>query len=468
MKGNHTQLSRRSFVAGTATAMTALTYSRVLGANERIGVGFIGVGLVGTIHLRDFLAQPDAHVTAISETFQPRLAAAQGIIGGGAQGYRDFRRLLDDPAVDAVVVSTPDHWHALQTMMACAAGKDVYVEKPLHRFVREGEWMQRVATRCKSVIQVGTQQRSAPHYQRAKALLRGGAIGEVVGVQCNFFRNIMPGVGQPPDGQPPADLDWDMMLGPAPWHPYNPNRAMYHFRWFWDHSGGQMTNLGHHSLDIVHWIFDLQMPRAVASSGGRFFLKDNAEVPDTQDAIIEYPKFPVVVQIRECAAQGKVTGTACASSGSMGPLVFLGTKGTLTLDRDGYTILPDRKLEPANVFARNVGTHPVGGPQPVPAVPDAEWCEKAVDNSGDQKAQFVLHVRNFLDCVKSRGTPNSDLASSHQVSTVCHLANLSLRTGRKLVWDAAAGEIAGDKPASEMLLRPYRAPWDAELRAVLG
>jgi predicted dehydrogenase len=164
-------------------------------------------------------------------------------------------------------------------MMACRAGKDVYVEKPLHLFVKEGEWMQQVARKHRRVVQVGTQQRSAPHYQRAKELLIGGAIGQVVSVQCDFFRNVMPGIGNPADGDPPQELDWDMLLGPAPARRFNPNRGIYHFRWFWDMAGGQMTNLGHHSLDIVHWIFGLKAPRAVSSTGGPLFPQEQRRVP---------------------------------------------------------------------------------------------------------------------------------------------------------------------------------------------
>lgn len=458
-----TGTSRRQFlkatVAATATAMSASSYARVLGANERVNVGFIGVGLVGRIHLRNFHASPDARVTAICEAYRPRLAAAQEIVGGGAKSHSDFRRLLEDKDIDAVVVSTADHWHALQTMLACDAGKDVYVEKPLHLFVREGEWMKKVAARTRRVVQVGTQQRSTPHYHKARELLRSGAIGDIVSVQCNFFRNVMPGIGCPPDGTPPADLDWNMILGPAPQRAYNPNRAIYHFRWFWDYSGGQMTNLGHHSLDIVHWIFDLAAPVAVSSSGGRRFLRDNGEVPDTQDAIIEYPKFNAIVQFRECSAG--------AGTSSMGALTFMGTRGTMTLGRDGFDILPDKKVEPTNTFAKIIGGHPVGGPQPVPDADGVFWCDKAEDKSGDWKVQYIDHVKNFLACVKSRATPNSDLASSHWVSTTCHLANLSLRTGRKLVWDAKANDIKSDQAASAMLQRPYRAPWDKELKALL-
>lgn len=458
-------MNRRSFLknsalAGAVTAVSARSYSQIPGSNERVRIGVIGFGLVGRIHTRNFHALKESKVVAVSDCFQPRMDACVDLVGSECVKIPDFRKLLERKDVDAVVVAPADHWHALQTMLACDAGKDVYVEKPVHLFVREGEWMQKVATRTRRVVQVGTQQRSAPHYHRARQLLRAGAIGEIVGVQCNFFRNVRPGIGSPPDGDAPPDLDWNMLLGPAPQRRYNPNRAIYHFRWFWDYSGGQMTNLGHHSLDVVHWIFDLGAANAVSSSGGRRFLKDHGEVPDTQDAIIEYPNFNAVVQFREASAG--------AGTSSMGALTFMGTNGTMTLGRDGFEILPDKRVEPINAFARIIGGHPIGGPQPVTEPEDRYWCEKASDKTGDWKQQYVDHAKNFLDCVKSRRTPNSDLASSHWVSTTCHLANISLRTGRKIYWDAAANDIRGDKEASAMLVRPYRSPWDRELNTVLG
>lgn len=458
-------MNRRSFIkksafAGAATAVTARSYAQIAGANELVRIGVIGFGLIGRIHTRSFHGLKESKVVAVSDCYRPRMEACVELVGADCASHPDFRKMLERKDVDAVVVAPGDHWHGLQTMLACDAGKDVYVEKPLHLFVREGEWMQQVAARTKRVVQVGTQQRSAPHYHQAKKLLRDGAIGGIVSVQCNFFRNVMPGIGNPPDGEAPADLDWDMLLGPAPQRRYNPNRALYHFRWFWDYSGGQMTNLGHHSLDIVHWIFDLGAAQAASSNGGRRFLKDNGEVPDTQDAIIEYPNFNTIVQFREVSAG--------AGASSMGALTFMGTKGTMTLGRDGFEILPDKKVEPVNAFARIIGGHPVGGPQPAPEPEDDFWCEPSGDKSGDWKQQYVDHAKNFLACVKSRKTPNSDLASSHWVSTTCHLANISLRTGRKIFWDAAANDIQGDKQASAMLTRPYRAPWDRALKSLLG
>ena len=212
----HAGITRRTFMkAGAATALTAASWTRVYGANERIGVGMIGFGLIGQIHTRNFKAQPDVRIVGVAEAYQPRLDAAAELIAAPVEKYRDFRRLLDNKDVDAVVVSTPDHWHALMTMLACAAGKDVYVEKPLTLFVREGRWMTDVARRHKRVVQVGTQQRSGPHYHRAKELIRNGHLGDIVAVQVKYYRNVMPGFGNPPDQEPPPQLDWEMMLGPA-------------------------------------------------------------------------------------------------------------------------------------------------------------------------------------------------------------------------------------------------------------
>src|SRR5713226_1490329 len=193
-------LNRREFVeAGAAAVLSAAAYGRVVGANDRIGVGFIGYGLIGKRHVLDFQAQPDVDLVAVAETHRGRLDEATALMGPSAKAYRDFRQLLDNRAVDAVVISTPDHWHALMTMMACAAGKDVYVEKPLTVFVREGRWMVDAARRHKRVVQVGTQQRSGPHYQKARELIKSGHLGRVSSMRMAAYRNIMPGYGTPPD-----------------------------------------------------------------------------------------------------------------------------------------------------------------------------------------------------------------------------------------------------------------------------
>jgi predicted dehydrogenase len=270
--------------------------------------------------------------------------------------------MLDDRNVDAVVISTPDHWHALMTMLACAAGKDVYVEKPLTLFVREGAWMIDVARRTGRVVQVGTQQRSGAHYQRARDLIRGGAIGRVHSVRMGAVRNIMPGFGSPADGDPPAELDWDAFLGPAPLRAYNPNRGIYNFRWFWDSSGGQMTNLGQHQLDIAHWCLGGSLTR-VSSFGGRFSLEDNGETPDTQDALFEFAGQ----ETSEGPVDHNWTATwnhreGCTGTTAKPGLEFFGTKGGLKIDRKGFTLTPDKRLPVEKRVPQFTGAHPVGGP----------------------------------------------------------------------------------------------------------
>lgn len=453
-------LNRRAFVAGSAaTVATALSRRSIAGANERIGVGIIGYGLIGKRHVLDFQEQPDVRIVAVAEAHRGRLDEAKQQIGGGVRGYADFRKLLEDREVDAVVISTPDHWHALMTILACAAGKDVYVEKPLTVFQREGRWMIDAAKKYNRVVQVGTQQRSGSHYQKSRELIAAGKIGKLLSVRMQTFRNIMPGFGAPADSPPPPELDWDAFVGPAPLRPYNRNRGIYHFRWFWDYSGGQMTNLGAHSLDIVDWFLGGVSPSLVMSVGGRFALRDNGETPDTQDAIFQYPGWTATWSHRE-ASRGSSSGNG---------LEFFGTKGSLVVLRGGFTLTPDRKITPENAIPRFTGAHPVGGPVAVAeSGPPQFWTETLEDKTGDDRQQFKLHVRNFLDCIKSRGQPVSDLDSAHRTATTCHLANISLRLGRQVRWDAAREAILDDTEAAQMLVRSYRSPWDAERKAALS
>lgn len=461
-------LGRREFLgAGSSLAvgaagvgLTAASYARVQGANDRVGVGFIGYGLIGRRHVLDFRQQPDVNLLGLAETHSGRLEEGLGLLGRQAKGYGDFRELLDNREVDAVVVSTPDHWHALQTMMACAAGKDVYVEKPLTLFVREGRWMIDVARQHHSVVQVGTQQRSGKHYQRARDLIQKGHIGKVVSVRAQAYRNILPGFGSPPDGEPPRELNYDLWQGPAPRRPYNPHRAIYHFRWFWDYSGGQLTNLGQHSLDVVDWILGPLQPRSILSTGGRFALQDNGETPDVQDALFQFEGWTAAWSHRECA-RGEPARFG---------LVFVGTQGSLGISRNAFSVIPDPEVAPESEVP-SLGTgHPRGGPTPpkdsAKANTNAYRTEPLDDRSGDSMAQFQDHVRNFLDCVKSRKTPASDLESGHRVASLCHLANLSLRLGRSFRWDAQREQILDDPEANAWLSRPYRAPWNRELHAL--
>jgi predicted dehydrogenase len=443
--------NRRGFLASSALGLSAAGYGRVLGAAERVGIGVIGYGLIGKRHVQTFSALDDARLVAVADVHRGR--CEEGAVKG-AKPYADFRKLIDDKDVQAVVVATPDHWHALMTMLACEAGKDVYVEKPLTLFVREGEWMLNVARRKKSVVQVGTQQRSGKHYQEARRLIRAGHIGRVVSVRMSAIRNVMPGFGAPADEEPSPALVYDRWLGPAPARAYNPNRCLYHFRWFWDYSGGQMTNLGAHHLDVVDWVLGLDKLEAVTSAGGRFALEDNGETPDTQDALFEFGKWTAAFTMRECAR-----GTVPTFS-----LEFCGTKGSLGLSRSGFTVTADPDLPPLVQVPGAREGHPVGGPSAEKPADVRPRTKALADRSGDSDEQYREHARNFLDCIRSRKTPVSDLESAQRTAVACHLANLSLRQGRKLRWDGRT--VRDDAEAAKALVRPYRAPWDRELKAL--
>jgi predicted dehydrogenase len=417
--------------------------------SDRIQVGCIGHGLIGKRHLLDFAAQPDVDVAAVCDVYEPRLDEAVADAGGKPQRYTDFRRMLDRKDIDAVVVSTPDHWHALMTILACAAGKDIYVEKPLTLFVREGEWMLRAAQHYARVVQVGTQQRSGRHYQRAAELVRGGHIGQVTAVRISSFRNIVPGFSRAVGDRPLTDTQWDLWLGPAPRIPFDPHRCLYHFRWFWDYSGGQTTNLLSHDLDIVEWIMN-QAPRAVAAFARRAALEGIGETPDTFDAVFDYPGFNLTWSSREAAAGLRPRG-----------LEIAGTRGTLVINRSGFEIIADRLVPPDDQipqFTRERASAEHAPPR-TEAIKD-EGYEQVRD-------QFVPHVRNFLDCIRSRQQPISDLATSQRTAASCHLANIAMKVGRTVRWDASKQEIPGDAEAAALLTRPYRSPWDRELEGAL-
>lgn len=440
-----TGVTRRRAVA--LSAVSAMSYRRVVGANERMQAAVIGFGLIGGQHVHDLRNQKDVDLAAMCDVYQPRLEQGVAACGQPARAYSDFRKLLENKDLQAVVVCTPDHWHALMTIMACAAGKDVYVEKPLTLFVKEGRWMIDAARRYNRVVQVGTQQRSGKHYQHAKQLLETGYIGDLISARAASFRNVMPGFGSPPDSVAPSDFDYEMWLGPAPQRPYNKLRGLYHFRWFWDYSGGQMTNLGAHEIDIIQWVRGAKGPTSVSSTGGRLALKGIGESPDIQDALFEYPGFTSIYSFREASA-GRRAGEG---------LEFFGTKGGMTISRSGFEVFPDMKINPSNAIPQFQG-HPAGGPVRENVQPEP-WT-RALKEPGSSNEQFDLHMRNFLDCIKTRERPIADIEGGHQATTACHLANISLRTGRKIKWDADKEEIIGDKEASVMLVRPYRKPWD--------
>jgi predicted dehydrogenase len=345
---------------------------------------------------------------------------------GRAKGFKDYRQLLEQKDIDAVIVATPDHWHALMTIAACEAGKDVYCEKPLSLAIVEGRKMVEAARKHNRVVQTGSQQRSGSHYSQAVKLIQDGGIGAVHRIQAGMQRNIYPGL-QPTEmasGLSPA-LDWNMWLGPAPQRPFDPFRCIYNFRWFWDYSGGQMTNWGAHHLDIARWIVGAEAPSEISGFGGRFALTDGGETPDIQQVSYQFGKVVVNWTVSEIAQGQGFT------------LDIYGTKGMLTLLRNGFKVLPEMIAQP-------------GSKDKKPAM------EALQVKGGDLNG---AHARDFLDCVKSRRRPNADVEEGHRSAVMCHLGNISTRLGRSLKWDAAKEQVVGDAEANQMLARPYRAPW---------
>jgi predicted dehydrogenase len=332
--------------------------------------------------------------------------------------------------------------------MACAAGKDVYVEKPLTHVVREGDWMVAAATRHRRIVQVGTQQRSGKHYQRAAALLRAGHLGDVRQVHIRATRNIVPGFTTPVDNPMLSPEAWDMWLGPAPFVPFDPRRALYHFRWFWDYSGGQTTNLLAHDLDIVQWMTGA-MPTRVSAFAQRRSLEGFGETPDAFEAMYEFPGFLLTWTNSE------------VSVGRWRGLEICGTKGTLSIGRAGFQITADRVI-PADAQIPRVSF------SGAPAGEYPSRTEAITDEGYEQvRDQFVPHVRDFLSCIRSRQQPVSDLASAQRTATACHLANVAMRVGRVVRWDPNANDVVDDPEASALLTKRYRAPWDRELRAIV-
>jgi predicted dehydrogenase len=436
-----TKMTRRDFgrsaaLGAVSLAMTAGPAVRnVLGANDRVGIGLIGCGGMGQFNLKDFMRTNQVDVVAIADVYEPHLNIGIAITLGKAKGYKDFRRLLEHKDIDAVIVATPDHWHAPIMIAACDAGKDVYEEKPLSHTVFEGRKMIEAAARNKRVVQVGTQQRSGAHFQKAVELVRSGKLGKVTYAETWFFMNMWPdGLGNPPDTDPPPGLDWDFWLGPAPYRPCNRNRYQSSFRWFWDYSGGTLTDWGTHLIDVVHWAMGVDAPQTIYATGGKYVIPDNRETPDTLDVIYQYPASPVSGKEFLLRFSNRFANAHTPDNHMYG-MQFYGTEGTLFIDRNGYTLWPEATQ--------------VGG----------ESIASSATIKSDGSPQHYPHVLNFLDCLRTRQKPASDVETTHRATSACILANISYKLGRKLHWDGQREKFIDDPEADKLLTKDYRKPW---------
>ena len=414
----NSRLSRRSFLAAsTVFAAPYFVPFRAFGANDRVVTAHIGVGGQGLSNLNGLLGK-GVSPAAICDVDSVHLAKAVKLVtdkGHACEGYRDYRKILERKDIDAVVVCTPDHWHALPTIDACQAGKDVYCEKPLSLTVAEGRRMVDAARSNKRIVQTGSQQRSDDRFRQACELVRSGRLGKISEVQVG-----LPGsnfAGPPvPDSQPPAELDYDLWLGPAPQRPYNKKRVHYNFRFFWDYSGGQMTNFGAHHIDIAQWGLGMDESGPISTEGTAEFHPEH------------WYEVTKACRITHTYATGTKLVVGQGQKDISGGVTFIGENGTVHVDRG--TIIGSRKelLEP-------------------------------LGEDGVRLYKSANHHANFLACIRSRELPICDVEIGHRSATVCHLSNIVARLGRKIQWDAAKETIVGDDEAAAMLSRPYRQPW---------
>ena len=435
--------SRRRFLehsaaagVGLATLSTADLWAAQSAPTDRIGVGVIGCNGMGFSDIQSMLKRPEAECVALCDVDASVLARRAGDIermtGTKPPVYGDFRRILENPDVDAVVIGTPDHWHCLQMVMACEASKDVYVEKPLANSIEECRLMVSAAERYDRVVQVGQWQRSGPHWADAIAFLQSGALGRIRTARAWAYMNWMPEVPMVPDGPAPPGVDYDMWLGPAPKRPFNSNRFHFNFRWFWDYAGGLMTDWGVHLIDIVLYGMNATAPHSVVASGGKFaYPNDAEETPDTLQAIYEFDGFSMIWE----HAVGIGLGPFQRDHG----VAFVGNEGTLVVDRSRWQVFPETGTEAGKPFYKM---------DPVPE-------HRALPGEGG----LDQHTKNFIECMRTREQPRCNPEIGSLAAVNAHLGNAAFRTNRKVHWDSSVQRFRDNDDANRLLTPTYREPW---------
>jgi predicted dehydrogenase len=422
-------MNRRHFVqsviASAAMARTVASGDNPVAASEKVNVAFIGIRGRGKALIGAFSALPDVNIACLCDV-DSRVLESVGVEVEKKRGHRpqlvgDLRRVLDDKSVDAVVIATPDHWHAPATILACDAGKDVYVEKPASHNLVEGRLMVEAARRNRRVVQHGTQNRSRPSTQRAIEYIRSGKIGKVYMAKA-WNVQLRDDIGHKEDGPVPAGVDYDTWTGPASMLPFNENRFHYNWHWHWNYGTGDMGNDGVHQLDIARWALDVDFPLEVSGMGRKLFFQDDQQTPDTMNISLNFKDKVIQWEMRiwnPYKLEGVDNGVAVYGSDGM---VHIGRwkggkSGFKVFDSQGEQVLFDEATE------------------------------------GDR------HARNFIDCVRSRKSPNAEIEIGHISTAYAHLGNIVARTGRNIKFDAQTESILGETETSRLLTRQYRKHW---------
>jgi len=433
-------MTSRRFFLGAATAAAA---ARVWGANDKINVAIVGLGGRGSNHLTNYSRIPGANVAGLCDVNQAAREVAQATLlknnSPKAKEFEDMREAFADPGIDAVSIATPNHWHALATVWACKAGKDVYCEKPACHNIYEGQKMLQVARETKRMVQIGSQHRSTPFKIKGMQALKDGAIGKVYLAKGLCFKRRVS-IGRAPDSPTPPGVNWDLFLGPAPMRPFNTLRFKYNWHWFWDTGNGDIGNQGVHELGIARWgMGDPEWPKTVFSSGGKYAYDDDQETPNTLLTTFDFGGRELVFEVRGLLTGGE--GSPPPRRGAPAPArpplnvtignLFYGTEGWMSMDNNGYQIykgesnelLADEKAEPGSDATR-------------------------------------LHMQNFLAACRSRNYKDltDDIANASISAAMCHLGNISYRVGRKLTVEGGP-RFSGDSEANKLITRDYRRPY---------
>jgi len=418
-----TSLTRRTFLGASAAAVASAP-GLTAAANDKVVVGVMGCGGRGNHLARSFAALPNVEVAVVCDPDPNRAAEVQKVVAAGMRStprvVADFRRILDDRTIDLFVCAAPNHWHAVSGILACQAGKHVYVEKPCSHNAAEGEMLVAAARRADRKVQMGNQRRSMPKVIEGIQALRDGIIGRVYFAQ-SWYTNNRPSIGAGTAGNPPAGLDYALWQGPAPAKPFRSNYLHYNWHWFWNWGNGELGNNGVHTIDLCRWGLGVDYPTAVTSAGGRYRYKDDQETPDTHVVSFDF-------------ADGKTItweGTSCnqVPGGSKPNALFQGEKGSLALNDNGYTVYDER---------------------------GREVKKEAGGATGD-----TLHFENLLAGIREGTRLNSEIEEGHKTTLLCHLGNIAHRTGKRLVCDPARkGVVTNEAAAQAMWRREYQAGWE--------
>jgi len=441
--------SRRSFVqlgtlAGLGTffnflPLEALAATRkTISANDKIQFGVIGCNGMGWSNMRAHLSIDQVECIALCDVddavLERRANDVQKARGKRPQLYKDYRKLLENKDIDAVIIGSPDHWHCLMMTDAVAAGKHVYVEKPLANSIEECQLMLKAAQQHQKIVQVGQWQRSGAHYERAIEVVRGGSLGQIRLVKVWAYQGWMKPVDVKPDATAPQGVDYKMWLGPAKTRAFNPNRFHFNFRWFWDYAGGLMTDWGVHEIDIALYAMGATAPKSVMASGGKLaYPNDASETPDTLQAVFEYENFNMLWE--------HATGIDGGNYGRTEGIAFIGNNGTLVVNRQGWEIIPEQMTENGLRSYK------------MPSIPK--------QNRPGNANYLQAHARNFVEAMENDKPSllKCGIESGSVAAINAHMGNIAFKTGRKIYWNQKNKQFVNDAEANALIHAKYHNGW---------